>query len=124
MDLHIFNGIHLHWTVKATSKIGCTAVTYMISLTTHKIFQGDTKDTPACQRGGICTHSGAGLLEEAINEPLAEPPQIAVTEETAGVQLAKGIQTYTNVSRALFFYSVSSASVLFLFALFSLKTFC
>lgn len=37
----------------------------------------------------MSTDSGAGLLEMAVSQPLAQPLQLTVTQETAGVQIAE-----------------------------------
>lgn len=86
----------------ATFSLGGSVVMNMTSLTAHKFFQGDTKDTPGCQGGRIRTHSSAWLLEQAVSEPLAQPLQTAVTQEPAGVQIPKGEKDSTNVWKQLF----------------------
>lgn len=89
-----------------------TAGTNTISLTTHEFFQGDTEDTPACQRGGMCAHCSAGLLEEVVSEPPAEPLQSAVTQEAAGVQITAGVKQmfYSHCHCQCFFFPGISAT--------------
>ncbi len=57
------------------------------SLTADKLLWFNNEHTRSSQEGGMSTDGGAGLLELTVNQPLAQPLQLTVTQKTAGVQI-------------------------------------
>ncbi len=57
------------------------------SLTADKLLWFNNEHTRSSQEGGMSTDGGAGLLELTVNQPLAQPLQLTVTQKPAGVQI-------------------------------------